>query len=145
MSSVRYAVGTRRSRRSPLYHAIHPGWFPVPQVWRNVANQPWQSSQYVLPGGDNTIITPFWRTVFRYLPGVLRSLRLLTFLYLETSTPQFDTTEQGAKMRTQTAKISERYIKATAPGELARSLLNYGLQSINPTNSALLAAFDARS
>ncbi|GAB1217857.1 hypothetical protein ATERTT37_007100 [Aspergillus terreus] len=53
--------------------------------------------------------------VFRYLPGVLRSLRLLTFLYLETSTPQFDTTEQGAKMRTQTAKISERYIKATAP------------------------------
>ncbi|EAU34295.1 predicted protein [Aspergillus terreus NIH2624] len=108
-------VGTRRSRRSPLYHAIHPGWFPVPQVWRNVANQPWQSSQYVLPGGDNTIITPFWRTVFRYLPGVLRSLRLLTFLYLETSTPQFDTTEQGAKMRTQTAKISERYIKATAP------------------------------
>ncbi|KAL5362899.1 hypothetical protein BJX96DRAFT_167031 [Aspergillus floccosus] len=83
-------VGTSRSRRSPLYHAIHPG---------------------------NTIITPFWRTVFRYLPGVLRSLRLLTFLYLETSTPQFNITEQGAKMRKQTAEISECYIKETAPAQ----------------------------
>lgn len=54
---------------------------------------------------------------FRYIPGVLLLLRLLTFLYLETSTPQFNLTGIGAKMRKQTSETSESYIKENAPGK----------------------------
>lgn len=76
-----------------------------------------QSKQYYLPGGCNTTISPFWQTIFRSVPGVLLAVRLLIFLYLETSTPQFNLTKTGAKMRRETAEISERYVKENAPGE----------------------------
>ncbi|PLB48509.1 FAD/NAD(P)-binding domain-containing protein [Aspergillus steynii IBT 23096] len=74
-----------------------------------------RSPQYFLPGGGNTDITPLWQMAFRYIPGVLFLLRLLTFLYLETSTPQFNLTDTGAKMRKQTSDISTSYIKESAP------------------------------
>lgn len=76
-----------------------------------------QSKQYFLPGGCNTTISPFWQTIFRYVPGVLLTVRFFVFLYLETSTPQFNLTKTGAKMRRETAEISERYVKENAPGE----------------------------
>ncbi|KAL4915993.1 FAD/NAD(P)-binding domain-containing protein [Aspergillus aurantiobrunneus] len=74
-----------------------------------------RSKQYFLPGGSNTTIDPFWRRLFRYVPGVLLSIRLFIFLYLETSTPQFNLTKNGERMRKQTAEICERYIKENAP------------------------------
>ncbi|KAH8432470.1 flavin-containing monooxygenase [Aspergillus melleus] len=76
-----------------------------------------RSPQYFLPGGDNTDITPLWQMAFRYIPGILFMLRLLTFLYLETSTPQFNLTDNGAKMRKQTSDISSSYIKENAPAK----------------------------
>lgn len=77
-----------------------------------------QSKQYFLPGGSNAAISPFWQFIFRYVPGVLLVVRFLIFLYLETSTPQFNLTKTGAKMRRETAEISERYVKKNAPGEI---------------------------
>ncbi|BCS04780.1 flavin-containing monooxygenase [Aspergillus luchuensis] len=74
-----------------------------------------RSKQYFLPGGSNAAISPFWQFIFRYVPGVLLAVRFLIFLYLETSTPQFNLTKTGAKMRRETAEVSERYVKENAP------------------------------
>lgn len=75
-----------------------------------------KSSQHYLPGVGNTDIPWYWKKIFRYAPGILSFLRILTFLYLETSTPQFNLTETGARMRRKTVDISTRYIKENAPG-----------------------------
>ncbi|GKZ81673.1 hypothetical protein AnigIFM56816_006195 [Aspergillus niger] len=64
---------------------------------------------------DVRSITQFMRKIFRYVPGVLLAVRFLIFLYLETSTPQFNLTKTGAKMRRETAEVSERYVKENAP------------------------------
>ncbi|KAL3254898.1 hypothetical protein ABHI18_008652, partial [Aspergillus niger] len=64
---------------------------------------------------DVRSITQFMRNIFRYVPGVLLVVRFLIFLYLETSTPQFNLTKTGAEMRRETAAISERYVKENAP------------------------------
>ncbi|PYH75266.1 flavin-containing monooxygenase [Aspergillus vadensis CBS 113365] len=74
-----------------------------------------RSKQYFLPGGSNVAIDPFWQTIFRYVPCVLLAVRFLIFLYLETSTLQFNLTKTGANMRRETAEISERYVKENAP------------------------------
>ncbi|GLA81262.1 hypothetical protein AtubIFM56815_004904 [Aspergillus tubingensis] len=100
----------------------------VPAVAEDVRSitQFMRSKQYFLPGGCNTTISPFWQTIFRYVPGVLLAVRFLIFLYLETSTPQFNLTKTGAKMRRETAELSERYIKENAPGEPSpESCLSY--------------------
>ncbi|GAT27935.1 monooxygenase [Aspergillus luchuensis] len=68
-------------------------------------------------GGSNAAISPFWQFIFRYVPGVLLAVRFLIFLYLETSTPQFNLTKTGAKMRRETAEVSERYVKENAPAD----------------------------
>ncbi|KAL3246818.1 hypothetical protein ABHI18_012617, partial [Aspergillus niger] len=64
---------------------------------------------------DVRSITQFMRNIFRYVPGVLLVVRFLIFLYLETSTPQFNLTKTGAELRRETAAISERYVKENAP------------------------------
>ncbi|CAK96948.1 uncharacterized protein An11g06510 [Aspergillus niger] len=89
----------------------------VPAVAEDVRSitQFMRSKQYFLPGGNNTTISPIWQNIFRYVPGVLLAVRFLIFLYLETSTPQFNLTKTGAKMRRETAEISERYVKENAP------------------------------
>ncbi|GLA40013.1 hypothetical protein AnigIFM63309_007618 [Aspergillus niger] len=89
----------------------------VPAVAEDVRSitQFMRSKQYFLPGGNNTTISPIWQNIFRYVPGVLLVVRFLIFLYLETSTPQFNLTKTGAEMRRETAAISERYVKENAP------------------------------
>ncbi|RAK90180.1 monooxygenase [Aspergillus costaricaensis CBS 115574] len=89
----------------------------VPAVVEDVRSitQFMRSKQYFLPGGCNSTISPLWQTIFRYVPGVLLAVRFFIFLYLETSTPQFNLTKIGAKMRRETAEISERYVKENAP------------------------------
>ncbi|KAJ5105583.1 hypothetical protein NUU61_002930 [Penicillium alfredii] len=76
-----------------------------------------RSTQYFLPGRANNTISPLWQNAFRYVPGLLRLVRLLTFSYLETATPQFSLTETGEKMRKQTSEVSRCYIMDNAPAQ----------------------------
>lgn len=59
-----------------------------------------------------------WKLIFRYVPGVLRLLRLMVFLFLESTAVRFNTNYKGGKARNLSAERSKAYIQSTAPGEL---------------------------
>lgn len=59
-----------------------------------------------------------WKFIFRYVPGVLRLLRLMVFLFLESTAVRFNTNYKGGKARNLSAERSKAYIQSTAPGEL---------------------------
>lgn len=59
-----------------------------------------------------------WKFIFRYVPGVLRLLRLIVFLVLESTAVRFNINYKGNKARNLSAERSKAYIQSTAPGEL---------------------------
>ncbi|KAE8354544.1 hypothetical protein BDV28DRAFT_164109 [Aspergillus coremiiformis] len=81
-----------------------------------------RSPQYYFPGNP-LAITPFWRNIFRYVPGMLRLIRLLIFLYLETSVLQFNLTTTGKRLRGEARERSNNYIKRCAPRKYWNLLL----------------------
>lgn len=70
-----------------------------------------------------------WKFIFRYVPGVLRLLRLIVFLVLESTAVRFNITYKGNKARNISAEGSRAYIQSTAPGELNSLKMNEYLLS----------------
>lgn len=65
-----------------------------------------------------------WKFIFRYMPGVLRLLRLVVFLFLESTAVRFNINYKGNKARNLSAERSKAYIQSTAPGELNSMNMN---------------------
>ncbi|KAJ5941188.1 hypothetical protein N7516_001356 [Penicillium verrucosum] len=64
---------------------------------------------------ENMQIHDKWKFIFRYVPGVLRLLRLIVFLVLESTAVRFNITYKGNKARNISAEGSRAYIQSTAP------------------------------
>ncbi|KJK62990.1 TrkA [Aspergillus parasiticus SU-1] len=94
------------SSATQLVPAIAPNVHSVTQFIR--------SPQHYFPGNDITIPSS-WRKGFRRLPALLRFVRLLIFLYLETSLLQFGLSKTGERMRGKAREKSCRYIEQYAP------------------------------
>ncbi|KAJ6143365.1 hypothetical protein N7471_002818 [Penicillium samsonianum] len=67
---------------------------------------------------ENKQIDDNWKFIFRYVPGALRSLRLLVFLYLESTAIRFNVNYNGTKARNHSADRSKAYIQSYAPSKL---------------------------
>ncbi|KAE8337339.1 hypothetical protein BDV24DRAFT_154412 [Aspergillus arachidicola] len=102
------------SSATQLVPAIAPNVHSVTQFIRVRENV--SSHKHYFPGNDITIPCS-WRKGFRRLPALLRFVRLLIFLYLETSLLQFDRTKTGEHMREEAREKSCRYIEQYAPEE----------------------------
>jgi hypothetical protein len=67
---------------------------------------------------DNMQISGNWKMLFRYVPGVLWILRIIIFLYLESTATRFNVDGSGSsRAREKSSRKSEEYIKKYAPGE----------------------------
>ncbi|OQD63401.1 hypothetical protein PENPOL_c009G01734 [Penicillium polonicum] len=66
---------------------------------------------------ENMQIDDNWKFIFRYVPGVLRLLRLMVFLFLESTAVRFNTNYKGGKARNLSAERSKAYIQSTAPDD----------------------------
>ncbi|KAJ5420718.1 hypothetical protein N7465_003237 [Penicillium sp. CMV-2018d] len=66
---------------------------------------------------ENMQIDDNWKFIFRYVPGVLRLLRLMVFLFLESTAVRFNTNYKGGKARSLSAERSKAYIQSTAPDD----------------------------
>lgn len=64
---------------------------------------------------DNMHINENWRRIFRHVPVTLWILRIIVFLYLESTSVCFGKDQNGVKARNRSLKRSEAYIKQTAP------------------------------
>ncbi|CAG8886881.1 unnamed protein product [Penicillium egyptiacum] len=67
---------------------------------------------------ENKQIDDNWKFIFRYVPGALRLLRLMVFLYLESTAVRFNINPNGNKARNLSSERSKAYIQRNAPGEL---------------------------
>ncbi|KAJ5760001.1 hypothetical protein N7520_007157 [Penicillium odoratum] len=70
---------------------------------------------------DNFQVSPNWRGIFRHVPGALWILRVIVFLYLESTAARFNAKGNGKLARSQSSKSSEEYIRQTAPGESSKN------------------------
>ncbi|CRL22751.1 Flavin-containing monooxygenase-like [Penicillium camemberti] len=66
---------------------------------------------------ENMQINDKWKFIFRYVPGVLRLLRLIVFLVLESTAVRFNINYKGNKARNLSAERSKAYIQSTAPDD----------------------------
>ncbi|KAJ6169858.1 FAD/NAD(P)-binding domain-containing protein [Penicillium canescens] len=75
-----------------------------------------RTPQYYMPS-QNAAVSPFWKAIFRKIPGSLRLFRTLIFLYLESSILLFDLTWLGAKMRKGATTKAQCYVTDHAPSK----------------------------
>ncbi|KAG6013092.1 hypothetical protein E4U54_007111, partial [Claviceps lovelessii] len=61
--------------------------------------------------------TKFFQVLFTYVPGVLRTARLILFLYAENAMRGFFLTKAGERFRRAREKAAMRYIRETAPAK----------------------------
>ncbi|KAJ5485954.1 hypothetical protein N7530_000254 [Penicillium desertorum] len=64
---------------------------------------------------ENRQIDDNWKSVFRYVPGALRLLRLAVFLYLESTAVRMSINRTGNKARNLSSERSKAYIQNNAP------------------------------
>ncbi|EFX04994.1 short-chain dehydrogenase/reductase [Grosmannia clavigera kw1407] len=57
------------------------------------------------------------KLAFRFIPGLLFLVRILTFVYMEVTFFYFRTTEVGHRKRVQARKLSTEYLQSKAPGK----------------------------
>ncbi|KAK4862116.1 hypothetical protein LT330_003254 [Penicillium expansum] len=86
---------------------------------------------------DNMQISNKWKFVFRYVPGVQLLLRLIVFLYLESTAVRFNINHKGNKARFSSAERSKAYVQSNAPVS-SHSILTKSGQEY-PADAILLA------
>lgn len=67
---------------------------------------------------QNYEITPTWRNIFRFIPGLLFLVRLLMFLYMESGLFQFGKGKLESVSRQSSAQSSVDHVRNTAPSRL---------------------------
>jgi hypothetical protein len=70
----------------------------------------------------NFCINRLWRTLFQYTPLLLMLTRWFVFWILETALTQFYKDKSGQRARQKSMRISENYVRKSAPGLLLRKV-----------------------
>ncbi|KAG9241803.1 hypothetical protein BJ878DRAFT_518774 [Calycina marina] len=73
-----------------------------------------RSPQYYVPM-PNFCISRLWRTLFQYTPLLLMLTRWFVFWILETALTQFYKDKNGQRARQKSVRISENYVRKSAP------------------------------
>ncbi|KAJ5182077.1 hypothetical protein N7449_012224, partial [Penicillium cf. viridicatum] len=90
---------------------------------------------------ENMQIDDKWKFIFRYVPGVLRLLRLIVILLLGSTAVRFNINYKGNKARNLSAERSKAYIQSTALApDLRQHLISFDFyQEEYPADAILLA------
>ncbi|KAJ4208853.1 hypothetical protein NW759_013615 [Fusarium solani] len=75
-----------------------------------------RSKHWILPSFDRAI-GPVAQWMLRYVPGANFVLRLAVYLFTESEAKAFSMTESGRRFRERWQKVSETYIRETAPAK----------------------------
>ncbi|KAK2599994.1 hypothetical protein QQS21_005296 [Conoideocrella luteorostrata] len=75
-----------------------------------------RSKHWIIPP-INVPYTKVWQNIFEHVPGVLRSLRFLLFLFAENDMRGFYMTKAGERFRKYKESVAAEYMKQTAPAK----------------------------
>ena len=86
-------------------------------LWNKSADQRKTPQYYVPKPLERVRINDTWKLIFQYVPFLLKFLRALVFILLETTLREFSFSRRPNSAREKSRAKSQNYVRETAPSE----------------------------